>query len=449
MTARFVLPREPWPRFRSERATRGAQIALYALVLLAATAEIVRSLGRQHAVIFEGYVQVGDLVLSGGDPYSLSFNTWPPFFFFIAAVLALCARVSATLALLVWQVGDVLAIWGCCRLSAELFTSGAGQVTFWPRDARHLAFGSALVIVPFLLTVRLFQEHVQHTQINAQVLFFVLLAFRSFSRGRTAQGGLSLAVAASTKAVPVLLLLYLLYKRAWRELGWTVGFLLALNLILPVAVFGSSRAIGAWHTWRTVAARETVDPTPHFMNQSFPAALKRLFTTAGSLRDPLHYAVADLPAHAVQGAFVACAIAAALVLAWRFRRHTGDWTDPSVAAELAILLGAMVVVDPLAWKAHYVVLIVPYTFAWWALRQRPPDARGSGWRWALFWGSGACITLSAPALVGNHMRDVLESLNVILVGAIMLLLLAVSLTPALETTVKSLLDAADAQGRTG
>jgi hypothetical protein len=449
MTARVVLPREPWPRFRSERATRGAQIALYALVLLAATAEIVRSLGRQHAVIFEGYVQVGDLVLSGADPYSLSFNTWPPFFFFIAAVLALCAKFSATLALLVWQVGDVFAIWGCCRLSAELFTPGEGPVTFWPRDTRHLAFGSALVIVPFLLTVRLFQEHVQHTQINAQVLFFVLLAFRLFGRGRTAQGGLSLAVAASTKAVPVLLLPYLLYKRAWRELGWTVGFLLVLNVIVPVAVFGPSRAIGAWHTWRAVAATETGDPTPHFMNQSFPAALKRLFTTAGSLRDPLHYAVADWPVRAVQGAFVACAIAAALVLAWHFRRHTRDWTDPHVAAELAILLGAMVVVDPLAWKAHYVVLIVPYTFAWWALRQRPPDARGSGWRWALFWGSGACITLSAPAIVGNHMRDVLESLNVILVGAMMLLVLAVSLTPVVETTVKSLPDAADAQGRTG
>ena len=449
MTGRFVLPREPWPRFQSERATRGAQVALYTLVLLAATAEIVRSLGRKHAVIFEGYVQVGDLVLSGADPYSLSFNTWPPFFFFIAAVLALFARVSATLALLVWQVGDVLAIWGCCRLSAELFTSGEGQVTFWPRDARHLAFGSALVIVPFLLTVRLFQEHVQHTQINAQVLFFVLLAFRSFGRGRTAQGGLSLAVAASTKAVPVLLLPYLLYKRAWREIGWTVGFLLVLNLILPVAVFGPARAIGAWHTWRTVAARETGDPTPHFMNQSFPAALKRLFTTAGSLRDPLHYAVAAWPTRAVQGATVACAIAAALVLAWRFHRHTRDWTDPRVAAELAILLGAMVVVDPLAWKAHYVVLIVPYTFAWWALRQRPPAARGSGWRWALFWGSGACITLSAPAIVGNRARDVLESLNVILVGALMLLALAVSLVETTRTAVTTRLDAADAPGRTG
>jgi glycosyl transferase family 87 len=442
--SRLPLPRDPWPRFSSERATRSAQLALYALVLLWATAEIVRSLGRQHAVIFEGYVQVGDLVLTGGDPYSLAINTWPPFFFFIAGALALLARVSATLALFLWQVGDVLAIWGCCRLSAEMFTASEGPVTFWPRDARTVAFGSSLVIVPFLLTARLFQEHVQHTQINAQVLFLVLLAFRLFGRGRTAQGGLSLAVAASTKAVPVLLLPYLLYKRAWRELGWTVAFLVGLNVALPALVFGPARALGAWRTWRAVAGRETADPTPHFMNQSFPAALKRLFTQAGSLRDPLHYAVADWPARAVQGAFVVCALAAALALAWRFRRHTRDWTDPGVAAELAILLGAMVVVDPLAWKAHYVVLIVPTTFAWWALRQRGRQA--GWWRWGMFWASAACTTLSAPAIVGNHMRDVLESLDVILLGAMMLLVLAVSLIAGVEATGKSRLDVPDAQG---
>lgn len=442
MSARFSLPRDPWPRLRSERATRGAQIALYAIVLLWATAEIVRSLGRQHAVIFEGYVQVGDLVLSGGDPYSLALNTWPPFFFFVAALLALLAKVSTTLALLLWQLGDVLAIWGCCRLSTEMFAPREGPITFWPRDGRHVAFGSGLVVVPFLLTARLFQEHVQHTQINAQVLFLVLLAFRLFGRGRTAQGGLSLAVAASTKAVPVLLLPYLLYKRAWRELGWTAAFLVVLNL-LPVAVFGPSRAFDAWHTWRTVAARETADPTPHFMNQSFPAALKRLLTEAGSLRDPVHYAVADWPAGAVQGAFVACALAAALLLAWRFRHHTRDWTDPRVAAELAVLLGAMVVVDPLAWKAHYVVLIVPTTFVWWALRR----SRDAGWwRWGMFWASAACITLSAPAIVGNHARDILESLNVILVGAVLLLVLAVSLIPAVGAMGESPLDATDAQG---
>jgi hypothetical protein len=201
--------------------------------------------------------------------------------------------------------------------------------------------------------------------------------------------------------------------------------------------------MSAWHTWRTVAATETADPTPHFMNQSFPAALKRLVTEAGSLRDPLHYAVADWPARAVQATFVACALALALLLAWRFRGHTRDWTDPRVAAELAILLGAMVVVDPLAWKAHYVVLIVPTTFAWGALRQTP---KAGWWRWGMFWGSAACISLSAPAIVGNHTRDILESLNVILMGAVMMLVLAVSLIPAMERAETALPDATDAQG---
>lgn len=424
---RFPLPRDPWPRLATERATQRAQVTIYAVVLLIAVAEIVRSLGRQHAVIFEGYVQVGDLVLSGGDPYSLRLNTWPPFFFFVAAGVSLVAKLAPTVALLVWQIGDVLAIWGCCRLSVRLLAPDEAGPTFWPHDGDHRAFGSADVLVPFLMTARLFQEHVQHTQINAQILFLVLLAFTLFRERRIAAGALSLAVAASTKAVPILLLPYLLYKRAWRALGWTVAFLALLNIALPAAVFGPARALGDWRTWRMVAARETADPTPHFMNQSFPAALKRLFTAAGSARDPIHYAVADWSARGVQWAFAAAALVAALVLAWRFRRHPRDWSDPRTAAELAILLGAMVVVDPLAWKAHYVVLIVPSTFAWWTLRRLPRGTPGRVWRWGLWWGSFVCITLSAPALVGQRLRDVLESLNVILIGALLLLALAISL----------------------
>lgn len=405
-------------------------LGLCTAVLLAAAAEIGRSLVRAHAVIFRGYVQLGDVVLSGGDPYSVVLNTWPPFFSFVAAGLALVAQLSAPLALLGWQIGGALAIWGCCKLSAQLFVEDGDPVTFWPLDPARSAFASSVVLVPFLMTARLFQEHLQHTQINAQVLFLVLLAFHWFRQGRPVAGGLSLAVASSVKAVPILLVPYLLYKRAWRELGWTVGFLVLLNVALPSLIFGPGRASALWHTWRAVAARETADPTPHFMNQSLPAALKRLLTTAGSERDPIHYAVANFPGETVRWLFVGLAVAVALWLAWRFRRHPPDWADRRTAAELAILLGAMVVVDPLAWKAHYVVLIVPYTFAWWALRRLPRDVPGRVWRWALWWGSFVCITLSAPALVGRHARDVLESLNVILVGAVMVLVLALSLIDA-------------------
>ena len=180
------------------------------------------------------------------------------------------------------------------------------------------------------------------------------------------------------------------------------------------------------------------------MNQSLPAALKRLLTEAGSARDPIHYAVADWSGEAVRRLFVVLATGTALALAWRFRRHPRDWTDRRTAAELAILLGAMVVVDPLAWKAHYVALIVPYTFAWWALSRTPPGAPGRAWRWALWWGSFAAITLSAPALVGRHARDVLESVNVILIGALMLLALAAWLLADVDAA-----DAQTQQARTG
>ncbi|MGH7537026.1 MAG: glycosyltransferase family 87 protein, partial [Gemmatimonadales bacterium] len=271
---RFGLPRDAWPPLRSTRAQRFAIGAIYGLVLLAATAEILRSLGRQHAVIFHVYVQVGDLALAGDDPYDLVLNTWPPFYLFVGAGLALLARLSPTFALLVWQVVGALAIWGCCRLSAQLFLPEGDAPTFWPRHPDRLAFGSAAIVVPFLMTGRLFQEHLQHTQINAQVLFLVLLAFHLFRRARPAAGGLALAVAASTKAVPILLLPYLVYKRAWRALWWTAGFLALLNVVLPALSLGPERALASWRTWRAVAARETADPTPHFMNQSFPAALK-------------------------------------------------------------------------------------------------------------------------------------------------------------------------------
>ena len=63
--------------------------AVTALLILWAVWEIGRSLARLDGVIFTGYTQVGEVVLQGGDPYGLRINTWPPFFLFIAAGLAL------------------------------------------------------------------------------------------------------------------------------------------------------------------------------------------------------------------------------------------------------------------------------------------------------------------------------------------------------------------------
>lgn len=386
--------------------------AVTVLVVCLAALEIARSLGRLDRVIFATYVDVGNVVLEGGDPYGPRFtswpavNTWPPFFLFIAAGLALLARLSFGGALLAWQVGCVAAIWGSCRLLARL----AGE----PPPP----FASAATLVPVLMTARLFQEHLQHTQVNVYVFLLVLLAFHLFRQRRVAWGGLALAAAASAKAVPIVFLPYLLYKRAWRAAAWTAGFLVVLNVVVPFAVFGPARTAEHWRVWRGVAALETADPTPHYMNQSLLAAMKRLLTREGGASDPVRYAIASWPTSWVVNVFYVLAGLGALGLALAFRRHPPGLHGPPplLAAELGVCLAAMPLVSPLAWKAHFVTLLAGYWLIW-----RVIDGRIA---WRVWWASFACLSLSAPALVGERLNNALESANVITVGALLVVGLA-------------------------
>ena len=412
---------------------RWAAYAIYFVVLLWAGLEVLRSLDRLDGVVFLGYVQVGEAVLQHKNPYGYGLtliNTWPPFFHFVGAALALLSRASLLGALLLWQAAGVAAIWGTLKLCAKLLLPDGDPITFWPRDGR-LSLVSMGVLVPFAMTLRLFQEHVQHTQINVQVLFLALLAFDLFRRGRWVWGAWWLALAVSIKALPILLVLYLVYKRQWRAVAWTAAFLVVLNAALPAAVFGPGHALADFQRWRAISARGLFDPTPTAFNQSLLAALKRLLTTAGSARDPAHYAIAAWSTASVVRLFEGLALIAAGALAWAWRRHSTDLRHPTAMAELAVGLGAMIIVDPLAWKAHYVTLIAAYFLVFRELRQRPRGDR----RWVWWWLSFVCLTLSAPVFVGNRINDVLESYNVILVGAVMVVGLALTLTrnPEVET----------------
>lgn len=415
-----------WPR------VSGAQAALYAAVLLVVGFEVARSVARADLVVFKGYVTLGEAVLQGADPYDARFtdpppfNTWPPFFGIVAAGLALLARISFPGALLLWQVGSVLALWGAIRLLARFFEDGGAGLRFWPSAPGALSFASAAVFVPVLLTARVLQEHLQHTQVNILLLFLVLSAFHLMRTGRQAAGGLSLALAASLKAVPVVFLPYLLYKRAWRAAAWTGAFLLLLNVVVPAAVFGPGGAARQWGAWRALAARETAAPTSHY-NQSLLAALKRLLSAEGGAGDPVRPVVAAWPAPRVTRLFTVLALAGAAGLALAFRRHPRGLADRSAALEVAICLPAATLVAPLAWKAHFVTLLAGYWAVWWGLRQLPARSPGRRWRVAALGLSAACVTLSAPAIVGERVNDALESLNVITIGALLVVGLGLSL----------------------
>ncbi|MGH7526639.1 MAG: glycosyltransferase family 87 protein [Gemmatimonadales bacterium] len=428
----LTLPRDAWPRLESDRATSRAIAVLYAVVLLYLVAELTRSVARADHVIFtDGYVAVGEAVLQGHDPYALRANTWPPFFLFLGTLLALAARVSPPGALLLWQLSSVLCIWGSLRLLARFFTPRGDEISFWPRSPARPAFASAPIIVPVLMSARLIQDNLQHTQINPHLLFLVLLAFLLFRQERHWRGGATLALAASIKAVPVVVVLYFLYKRKWAAAGWTVVFLILLNVVLPGAVFGPEGTVALWERWLQVSGTMSLAAGGHHFNQSLLAALRRVLSVWGGEANPIRYEIADLSPEAVNRVFVGSGVLVALGLAWMFRRHPRDLRHVTCAAEYAIVLGAVTLLSPLAWKGPYITLLPTYFFGWSRLRELPPGS-ARRWRFVLWWASFAGITLSAPGFLGKHLADRLESLSVVTVGAILSLSLGLSVLPAMR-----------------
>ena len=428
-----MIPRDPWPRLRSHSATRAAIFTIYSLVLLLALAQVAQSLSRANRLDYTGYPQLGEVVLSGGDPYSLAINSWPPFFLLVAAGLALASRISSLATLAVWQLASVLAVWGTLKLLARCFADRGADISFWPKSSDRLAFVSTPIIVPFLFSARLFQDNLQHGQINTQLLFLSLLAFVWFREQRPIAGGAALALAASLKAVPVLLLGYLAYKRSWRAIGWTIAFLVLLNVVIPIAIFGPAEVAAQWKAWRAVVGAEMLQPIAHHPNQSLLSALKRLLTVEGGSSNPIHFTLAAWSTAAVVRLYWIVALLGLAGLALLFRNNPRDLSDRRCAGEFAICLAAMTLVSPLAWTAHFVTLVAPAALVWTALRALPAGTTARRWGIGIWWTSFACITLSASGFVGWAWARRLESLSVITLGALLLIGLALSVLPVLDS----------------
>jgi len=334
---RFLAPR-PW----------------LAAFLVLAGAALVAAYARR-AEDFGGYVLVGELALQGRDIYRDAppgISTWPPLFSLLCVPLALLSRLDARAARIAWLALNMAALAATLALVLRLVARG-------PRDERAdapvPALSSLASLTLLVLTSRYIISNFEHLQINVLVFLLALGGLALLARGRRAAGALALGGAGALKVMPALFVLYLAWRRRWRDAAWTAGAGIGLSL-LPAVVYGPARFAAQLAGWRdALAAGWTVGK----MNLSVFAMWDRI---VGHGLVPFAVAGSDALPRSGDPA-VAALLALSLVLAlaaawWSFRSagaddHRAELAEWSVVFLIASLFGTV------AWKAYLVVLLLP------------------------------------------------------------------------------------------
>jgi len=312
---------------------------------------------------FDGYLQVGGLILSGGHAYyepPVGLNTWPPFFSVFCVPLALLAKVTPYLARAVWVALNFAALWLVLDLLARLVV---GAPLRRREGGPGVSLVDAAVLVPLLLTSRYVLNNYSHLQVNLLVFALTLWGLRRQALGRTLTGGVAIGLAASLKVMPVLFVPYLAYRGRWRA-ALVAGVATAAFSLSPILVLGWERFVDYVHAWRFMVGRGWGVGK---MNQSVFAMLDRFI---GHGMEPLsETARSGIPASddpMVTVALAAVGVVVALLGLWTFRGRVAPAGYASLA-EWSVVFVCSAIFAPVTWKAYLVVLLLPNTlfFALW------------------------------------------------------------------------------------
>lgn len=197
----------------------------------------------------------------------------------LAVVLAPLGALAPATAWTLWSA-----------LCAALVAAGAGlAVALALRrlpEAGPAWLPLAAAVVPL---VHLYTENVKLGQMNCLAFALSVGALWALDRGRDRAAGLLAAGAALAKHIPVLLVLWFLWKRRWRAAGWGLAGLGLLFYAVPTAALGPAAhhdLLGQWAAQEDKLVTEVDEPdgmeatvnAVHVEGQSLKALLYRYLT---------------------------------------------------------------------------------------------------------------------------------------------------------------------------
>lgn len=383
---------------------------------------------------FIGYLNAGNAVIDGENIYLDQYNTWPPFFSVFSVILAFFDNLSSVFIKFIWLLGSVLSMFFIINESTKLIFN---KPINFKKNYGTILIQNPIILIPLLIVLRFVIDNLANLQINIYMLLCSLLSIVFFIKKKYMWVGFLLGLTISLKVYTIFFLFYFLFKREFKPVLWTFVFLIGFNSI-SFMVFGYEQTIIYYQQWVTEIAPKSY--IANHNNQSIFGSFLRFFTSENSNID-LQVNVLDLKPYAAKKLTYLNIILFAIFPAILLRKKIKDRSSFNSILEYSLLFIIIPLLSPIAWKAYFIFLWIPYFVLFISLFKAQNELRTLTTKVLkfLFYLSIVFTVFSTEAVIGHYYSDILEAYSVITIGTIILLFITLFLiTKSDKLDVKSL-----------
>ena len=368
---------------------------------------------------FKAYHQAAQMALDRNLEEAYSSDQAKPYQYppTLATLIIPLGLLPYRVALVIWVLGSLfLLMWSFRVLDRVLCPPVKGIDKF---------FG-------FLLVYRMIESDFANTNANVLILGLLVLGFQLERRARSGGAGLILSLAASIKVAPLLLLPWMIYRGRWRMAGGFCGGLFLWGVLVPGTIIGPADYSGSMKLWyqgivapMNIAAEEFAEEAPggYLPGQSLRVLFHRLLRPIDATAhdtENISIHLFDLSKQTVDviGMVVSMLILGGLLtFFWKRKRDRLLWGG----AEIATAIVLIVLLSPLARKAHFVVLFPAATYGFMLARVAEPGRRKI--LWALWWVALGLVVLTSPDILTDEVSAIVMGYCPFSWAAILLLVL--------------------------
>lgn len=393
MTARLKL---------NSCVTRG----LLAIVILSSGVYYARQSGVDPLVYsndFNVYYHAASEVMAGRDPYQHSLSPGTPYLYppLLSELMLPFALLPLPVAAYVWFLISVASFAYAARMSAALCDQ---QRESLPRTTLIAAIASVLLI-------RFAMDNFNMGQVNTIVAALSVAHVYFYAKDKKGLSAVAFALAASIKLTPIILIAYHVAKLRLKFAALCLS-LLAVVTVLSFLPFKPREAETFKVFFNRTVKNEQGFDLAFAGNQSLRGTVARFLEdkdNAESTREPT--------------SAVTLIISIALVAFAMFAAATAR----SDLAASAPFFCCFVILSPLSWKAHFVVLILPVVYLICRALQTSETRRG--YLVATLVAVFALFNLTSPKVVGPRGGEWTDAHSMVFAGAMLIFIACVWRAP--------------------